>query len=79
MPFWFEVVLAASGATDQGMWGAFAHFHGCSNDNIGGRGQLRQQEIVLQKEQTSVINTVYSVNDTGDQFIAGPVRNNQKA
>ncbi len=23
MPFWFEVVLAASGASDQGVWGAF--------------------------------------------------------
>jgi hypothetical protein len=22
--------------------GAFAHFHGCSNDNIGGRGRLRR-------------------------------------
>ncbi len=30
-----------------------------SNDNIGGRGRLRRPEIVLQQEQTSVINTVY--------------------
>jgi hypothetical protein len=34
MPFGFEVVLAS----DQGMSGAFARFHGCSNDNIGGHG-----------------------------------------
>ena len=39
--------------------GAFARFHGCPNDNIGGRGRLRRPEIVLQQEQTSVINTVY--------------------
>ncbi len=38
MPFWFEVALAASGASDQGLWGAF----GFSNDNIGGRGWLRR-------------------------------------
>jgi hypothetical protein len=29
------------------------------HDNIGGRGRLRRPEIVLQQEQTSVINTVY--------------------
>ncbi len=57
MLFWFEVALAASGASDQGLWGAFARFHGCSNDNFGGRGRLRRPEIVLQQEQTSVINT----------------------
>jgi hypothetical protein len=68
-------------------------FHGCSNDNIGGRGRLRRREIVLQKEKTSVVNTIY---DTDEQFIAGvvdivapvnnlspvsliPVRNIQKA
>jgi hypothetical protein len=39
--------------------GAFARFHGCPNDNIGGRGRLRRPEIVLQQEQTSVINTIY--------------------
>ncbi|MFN9980059.1 MAG: hypothetical protein ACK53Y_09110, partial [bacterium] len=42
--------------------GAFARFHGCSNDNIGGRGRLRRPEIVLQKAQISVVNR---------QFIAG--------
>ncbi len=41
--------LAASGASDQGVWGAFAPFHGCSNDNICGLGWLWRQEIVLQK------------------------------
>ncbi len=48
-------------------------FMAVSNDNIGGRGQLRQPEIVLQQEQTSVINTIYGggVVDTGEQFIAG--------
>jgi hypothetical protein len=53
-------------------------FHGGSNDNIGGRGRLRRLEIVLQKGQTSVINTVYcrskkfigGVVDTGGQFLA---------
>ncbi len=64
MPFWFEVALAASRASDQGLWGAFARFHCCSNDIIGGRGRLRRPEIVLQQEQTSVINTV----DTGDNI-----------
>jgi hypothetical protein len=39
--------------------GAFARFHGCSNDNIGGRDRLLRPGIVLQQEQTSVINTVY--------------------
>ncbi len=79
MPFWFEVVLAASGASDQDMWGAFAPFHGCSKDNIGDHVRLRRPEIVLQKEQTSVINTVPVENfiggviDTGEQFMAGVV------
>ncbi len=27
--------------------GAFVRFHGCSNDNIGGRGRLRRPEIVF--------------------------------
>ncbi len=83
MPFLFEVVLAASGTSDQGVWGAFAPFHGGSNDNIGRRGRLRWPEIVLQKEQTSVaiqfIGGVVDISeqfmtgvvDTGEQFIAG--------
>ncbi len=74
MPFWFAVVLAASGASDQGVLGAFAPFHGCSNDNIGGRGRLRRPELVLQKAQTSVGGKIYRrclVVDTGEQFIAG--------
>jgi hypothetical protein len=41
-----------------------ATFHGGSNDTIGGRVQLRRPEISqifpnLQKEQASVVNTVY--------------------
>ena len=74
MLFWFEVALAASGASDQGLSGAFARFHGCSNDNIGGRGRLRRPEIVLQQEQTSVINTVYR----RCQFFPGVVDTGQK-
>ena len=49
-------------------------FMAVSNDNIGGRGRLRRPEIVLQQEQTSVINTQFiagGVIDTGEQFIAG--------
>jgi hypothetical protein len=68
MPFWFEVALAASGASDQGLLGAFARFHGFSNDNIGGRGRLRQPEIVMQQ-----VRPLSSI-----QFIAGvltPVNN----
>jgi hypothetical protein len=34
-------------------------FHGDSSDNIGFRGHIGRLEIVLQKEHTSVINTVY--------------------
>jgi hypothetical protein len=30
-----------------------------TNDNIGDHGRLRRPEIVFQKEQTSVVNTVY--------------------
>ena len=56
--------------------GAFARFHGCSNDNIGGRSQLRRPELVLQKAQTSVI--IGGVVDTGEQFIAGVVDTGQK-
>ncbi len=51
-----------------------APFHGCSNDNIGGRGRLRRPELVLQKAQTSVGGKIYRrclVVDTGEQFIAG--------
>ncbi len=66
MPFWFAVVLAASGVS-----GAFAPFRGCSYDNIGGRGRLRRPELVLQKAQTSVV--IGGVVDTGEQFIAGVV------
>jgi hypothetical protein len=57
MTFWFEVALAVSGASNQGLLGAFARFHGFSNDNINSRGRLRRPEIVLQQEQSSVINT----------------------
>jgi hypothetical protein len=69
------------------MCGVFmdATFHGCSKDNIGGRGQLRRPEIVLQKEQTSVVNIVIAggkfiggVVDTGEQFIAGVVDTGEK-
>jgi hypothetical protein len=84
MPFWFAVVLAASGASDQGVWGAFAPFHGCSNDNIGGRVRLQRPEIVLQKAQTSVVNLslveklIGSVVDTVEQFIAGVVNTGEQ-
>ncbi len=74
MPFWFEVTLAATGAFDQGMWGTFARIHGCSNDNIGGRGRLRRPEIVL----LSSIQFIAGVVDTGEQFIAGVVDTGQK-
>ncbi len=53
-----EVILAAS---DQGVWGAFVPFHGCSNDNIGGRGQLRRPEEFCRKNRP--LSTI--------QFIAG--------
>jgi hypothetical protein len=60
-----EVVSAASGALIK-MSGVpmDATFHGGSNDTIGGRVRLRRPEISpirpdLQKEQTSVVNTVY--------------------
>jgi hypothetical protein len=62
-----------------------APFHGCSKDNIGGRGQLRRPEIVLQKEQTSDANIVYCwwKNLTPANSLSPvsliPVRNNQKA
>jgi hypothetical protein len=64
LPFWFEVVLAASGASDPDV-PMDATFHGSSiGRTIGGRVRLRRQEISpifpdLQKEQTSVVNTVY--------------------
>ncbi len=60
-------------------------FHGVSNETIGGRVRLWRPEISpicpdLQKEQTSVVNTVcrqgkfiYGVVDTGEQFIGGVV------
>ncbi len=54
-------------------------FHCCSNDNIGGRGRLRQPEIVLQKAQTSVVSLslvekfIGGVVDTGEQFIGNVV------
>jgi len=51
-----------------------ATFHGGSNDTIGGRGRLRRPEIVLQQEQTSVINTA----DTGEKFFPGVVDTGQK-
>jgi hypothetical protein len=67
------------------VWGAFAPFRGCSNDNIGGCGRLRRPELVLQKAQTSVIiggvvdtgvndtaEKLFSgVNDTADKFFCG--------
>ncbi len=67
-----------------------ATFHGGSNDTIGGRVRLRPPEISpicpdLQKEQTSVVNTVYhrenfigGVIDTAEQFICGVVDTGQK-
>jgi hypothetical protein len=59
MRLWFEVVLAASGATDQGVLGACSPFHGCLHYNSGGRVRLWRLEVVSLKEQTSVVNTVY--------------------
>ncbi len=60
MPFW---QFWSSFGGLRGLWSgcvsAFAPFHGGSNDNIGGCGWLPRLEIVLQKEQTSVVNTVY--------------------
>jgi hypothetical protein len=59
MPFWFEVVLAASGASDQGVLGAFAPYHGCFNDNFGGCGRLRRPVVE---------NFIGGVVDTGDNI-----------
>ncbi len=80
MPVWFVLlVVAASGASDQGVWGAFAPFHGCSSDNFGGRGRLRRPEIVLQKAQTSVVSLslvekfIGGFVDTGEHIIGGVV------
>ncbi len=64
MPFWFEVVLTASGASDQDVWGAFVPFHGCSNDNFGGRGRLRQPAV----ENFISGQYISCVIDTGDNI-----------
>ncbi len=59
------VVSAAPGASYQDVRGAMdATFYGGSNDTVGGCVRLRRPEISpicpdLQKEQTSVVNTVY--------------------
>jgi hypothetical protein len=40
-------VLAASGASDQDVWGVYGcNFHGGSNDTIGDRGRLWRLEIL---------------------------------
>ncbi len=90
MPFWFAVVLAASGVSGR-VRGLCAFFVAvlmtisAAVANFGGRGRLRRPDLVLQKAQTSAV--IGGVVDTGKQFIAGVVdtgdkfslvRNNQK-
>jgi hypothetical protein len=50
----------ASGASDQGVLGVFAPFHGVSNENIGGDGRLRRYEISHYLSAASF--------DTGEKF-----------
>ncbi len=72
--------MAASGACDQGVWGAFAPFHGSSNDNIVGRGRLQRPEIVVFAERKDLCRQyswspeekfISGVADTGEQFNTG--------
>jgi hypothetical protein len=84
--FCFEVVLAASGAsnllpvTTTSVIRAFgvsmdASFHGGSNDTIGGRVRPRRPEILLSYCQHCLFAVVV---DTSEQFFGGVVDTGDK-
>jgi hypothetical protein len=75
MPFWFEVVLVASVAFDQGMRGAFARFHvsrPCPTSAAGDSFAART-DLCHHYSFSPVENFIGDVVETGEQFIAGVV------